>query len=128
MEFAMASKLLRKKEKLPRFGSKHARAEKTLSILAEIISHPALSIFMCTVQLAATRWKRPRRRFESSAISMRQAAPLCFCLPQQRHRWINSLRFWMRFAIVDLLMTRLRAFTWRVRLFQRRNVERNARN
>ena len=34
----------------------------------------------------------------------------------------------MRFAIVDLPMTRLRAFTWKARLFQRRNAGRNARN
>src|SRR6266576_6163967 len=110
MEFAMALNSFRKKEKLPQFANKHVLLGNMLmtrraarhplglavrvarlprapsSILAEIISPPVLSIFMCTARSVGIRWKLRRRRFEQSAVSMPVAAPLRSCLQQRQHR------------------------------------------
>src|SRR6266480_328131 len=156
MGFAMASKSLLKKEKWAQFASRptfgrrgdlrrgrHERAEKTLSILAETISRPDLSIFMSTAPSGATPWKGLPRRFKPFAITTRVAARLRFCSPQRRRRSINSATSCAQFETVfaattfdfaqgrlgrDLSLHRLPAFMLKGHLFQRPNVEHNERN
>src|SRR6266516_4840500 len=54
MQFAMGLSLLPKKEKSPRYASRHRVAGKGSSISKEIILRPVLLIFMCTVLSTAT--------------------------------------------------------------------------
>src|SRR5438067_2225213 len=109
MGFATALKLSWKKEKsrhsvrLHRGYGRQAKrcTEKKSSISTEIILRLALSIFMCTGHVDATRWKHQQKHFALFAIFTQAAAPPRFFLRPRQRRSMKSGRSCKRFAIVD---------------------------